>query len=301
MGVGKGLLISFVSVLLAASLVFLGVLWSVQAFLYPQVYEHALNESGAYAQINLSELPGGSFVKLPSGGVPVLVGNYLSNTLSYVRGDSPDLNLTIEVDTSNLTSFLIKSAENFPVCAQGEEPFNGNTPVCRPAYVNVSDYVNLVMNKTNFSIPKNGQINLVKVFGINMSGMDEARNYAKGYQNYLYLTFALVIIFTAVIFFVSDSRTRWSGIDFVFSGVAVFIIGNVISTLPLGNLAGQLSFVNSVMEDLMASLSSRMFSYAYVTGGLGIIMFVLSFFIKKKKLIDANEGASTKQPQSGNT
>ena len=167
--------------------------------------------------------------------------------------------------------------------------------------MNVSDYVNLVMNKTNFSIPKNGQINLVKVFGINMSGMDEARNYAKGYQNYLYLTFALVIIFTAVIFFVSDSRTRWSGIDFVFSGVAVFIIGNVISTLPLGNLAGQLSFVNSVMEDLMASLSSRMFSYAYVTGGLGIIMFVLSFFIKKKKLIDANEGASTKQPQSGNT
>lgn len=294
MHIGRGILISFLSVLLVVSLMALGILWSIQAFLYPQIYEHALNQSGAYPQINVSELPGGSFIVIPSGGVPELVNNYLSNTLSYLRGDSPELNLTLTVDNSKLEGFLIQSAEKFPICSPGEDPFSGNAPVCRPSYVNVSDYVNLVMNKTNFSIPPSGQVNLVKVFGINMSGMQEARNYVESYQNYLYLAFALVIVFTLIIFFVSDTRTRWSGIDFVLSGISVLILGNALSALPLGGITGNLSFLNRVLSDLILSLSSRVQTYAYVIGGIGIVMFAVSFFIKKKSESSDEKGKTLK-------
>ncbi len=151
MGVGKNILLVFVSFLLVLSIIFLGIFWSLHTFLYPQIYEKALSESGAYNSLNLTDVVGGSFIKIPSTGVQGIVNTLLENTLSYMRGDSSNLNLTLEVDTQKLNDFFLKNVQDFRVCNPGEEPFNGTEPVCRPADVNVSKYLDQVLQKKNFT------------------------------------------------------------------------------------------------------------------------------------------------------
>ncbi len=282
MSAGKNFLLVFVSVLLVLSLFSLGILWSFHIFIYPQVYEKALAESGAYNSINLTDVPGGSFIKIPNGGIPALVDGLLENTLSYLRGDSSTLNLTLEVDSGKLNKFFLDSASNFRICSPGENPFNASEPNCRPSDINASDYLNQVLEKKNFTIPDGGKVNLADVFGLKNSDTAKIRNYVVNYQYLMYGIFFLVLIFSVLIFFISDSRTRWSGIDFFLSGVLVFLISSLISSFAFNAVLKEIGFVQKIAGELIGVFLSRLKTYSFVVGGIGIIGFVLSFFIKKK-------------------
>ena len=291
MGAGKSILLVFLSILLTISVIFLGIFWGMHTFLYPQVYENALNNSGVYDSINLSEIQGGgSFIKLGPDGEKGLVNTLLENTLSYIRGDSKDLDLTVEVDTQKLRDFFLKNVDEIGACGPGESSFQGNQPVCRPADMNSSAYLDEVLEKRNFTIQEGEKVDLAEIFGINKTGTTQMRSYVMNYNEIYYGSLLLAIVLIVVVFFVSDSRTRWSGIDLIQGGIGVFVLGSVSSTLIASAIPPGVSFLQSISTDLANAFAGRLQTYSFVVTGIGIIGFVLSFFIsKKKKEVEDNE------------
>ncbi len=283
MGVGKSILLTFLSILLVLSLFFLGIFWSLHIFIYPQVYENALSDSGAYAAINIPQIPGGSFIKIPEGGMPALVNSLIENTLSYLRGETPTLNLTLSVDTQKLNDFFLQSVNDLRVCNPGENPFVNNIPNCRPADVNTSEFLDQILQSRNFTITQGEKVNLANVFGLNQTDTSKIRQYVMDYEYILYGLLALVVIFSVLIFFISPSRTRWSGIDFFVSGILVFISGALLSPIIMNNIPNQIQFLEIISKDLSQAFLSRLQTYSFIAAGIGVLGFALSFFIKKKK------------------
>ncbi len=284
MGVGKNILLVFVSFLLVLSIIFLGIFWSIHTFLYPQVYEKALADSGAYNSLNLTDVVGGSFIKIPSTGVQGIANTLLENTLSYMRGDSPTLNLTLEVDTQKLKDFFLKSAEEFRVCNPGEEPFNGSEPVCRPRDLNASKYLDQVLEKKNFTIIEGEKVNLADVFGLKKTDTAKMRSYVMSYKYTLYGLLIFVLILLVLIFFITESRTRWSGVDLFLGGIIVFLGGTIVFPMIFSIIPNEIGFIQSISKELLDTLSSRIQTYSFVVMGVGVLGFVLSFFIKKKNV-----------------
>jgi len=284
MGVGKSILLVFLSILLIISVIFLGIFWGMHTFLYPPVYENALSNSGVYDSIDLLKIQGGkNFIKLGPNGMKGLVNTLLENTLSYMRGDSKTLNLTVEVDTQKLRDFFLKNVDEVRICRSGESSFQGNQPICRPSDMNASAYLDKILEKRNFTIQEGGRVNLAEIFGINKTDTSQMRSYVMKYNEFYYGLFIFSIVLIVVMFFVSDSRTRWSGVDLVLGGIGVFVIGSVTSNLIVSAIPQGIIFLQSISTDLANAFIGRLQTYSFVVIGLGIIGFVLSFFISEKK------------------
>jgi len=282
MGAGKNVLLVFVSFLLVLSLIFLGIFWSLHTFLYPQVYEEAFSQSGAYNLVNLSQIDGGSFIKIPENGIEPIVNTLIENTLSYMRGGSEKFNLTLEVNKEKLNDFFLESVQKFRLCGPGEEPFNGIEPVCRPVELNVTNYLNQVLEKKNFTILQDEKVNLAEVFGINRTQTAKIRGYISSYSLALYGLAIFVLILSISIFFISESRTRWSGIDFALGGIIVFLGGTIVFPLIFSIIPNEIGFIQSISKEILSTLSGRIQTYSIVIFIVGIFAFVWSFFIKKR-------------------
>ena len=291
MGVWKNVLLIFISLFLVLSVFLLGIFWSLHTFIYPQIYEKALGDSGAYNLFNLSEIQGGgNFLKIGSGGIQPIVNRLLENTLSYLRGDTSELNWTIEVDKQKLNDFFVKSAEDVRICNSGESSFNGTEPVCRPNDVNVSEYLNKVLDKKNFTLLEEGKVDLANFLEINKTRIEEVRIYVMNYNEIYYGLIALVVLLIGVMFFVSDSRTRWSGADLFLGGAGVFATSLIVSQLLLTSIPSEIGFLQKTSNELFGVFTGRLHTYSFVVTGMGIIGFVLSFFIsKKKKEVEQNK------------
>jgi hypothetical protein len=283
MGFVKGLLLISLSSTLILLVFMFGILWSVNSFLYPQIYEKVLNDSGAYNMINVSQLPGGSFIKIPSGGVEALSNNLLESTLSYLRGDSMTLNLTLEIDNQKLNDFFLSQIEQLPTCTLGENPLSGNDPVCIPPGVNASQYLDSFIKEKNFTIVQGGSVNLADVLGLKDPEIANIKEYVMYYQYVLYGTFLLTVLISIRRFFVSDYRTLWSGISLIIGGSLVFLLGFLAFPFALSNIPSEISFVQSVSKDLADYLYMRITNYTLAAVGVGFIGVILSPFIRRKK------------------
>lgn len=281
MGIGRGVSLFLLSILLVLSLFILGIFWSIHAFLYPQIYEKTLNESHAYDLIDVSQISGGNFIKIPAGGMPVLINGLIENTLSYLRGDTSALNLTVPIDTQKLQDFFLQSVGSFPTCAPGEAPFSGNTPVCKPAGINNTEFLNQVLQASNFSIIQGESVNLATVFGLKKSNTDEIRHYVILYEYASYGLVILVILLFVAMLFISPSRTRWQGIDFVLSGLILLVAGSLAFPLITSMIPSEISFLSNISDQLIKFLSSRINDYAFVVIGAGVVAFVVSLFFNK--------------------
>ena len=280
MGFWKVVLLWFLSSLLLISVFTLGILWSLHIFLYPQVYEKALNDSGAYALINTSVGPLENFIDMPSGGTTQLVNNLLGNALSYARGESGSPNITVGVNITDLDFFLAAESMFKSSCSPGENPFSGGIqPSCGLSNIS-ADYINLELESAGLLSGTN-QINILALAGINSTIITGIRSYVMDYEYALYGFFALTLILIISIFFLSDSRTRWSGVYLILGGGAVFLSGYITSKVISSGLNS--GTVQIVARDLMGSLLSRMGEYAFVAAGLGIVFIIFSFVLKKEK------------------
>ena len=283
MVIWKKVLLGFISLLLVLSIFILGIFWSLHTFIYPQIYEKALGDSGAYNSFNLSEIQGGgNFIKIGSGGIQPVVNRLLENTLSYLRGDTSKLNWTLEVGRQKLKDLFVKDAEELRVCNSGESSFNGTEPVCRPRDVNASEYLDQVLDKKNFTLLEEGKVDLANFLGVNKTGLEGVRNYVMNYNEIFYGLIVLIVLLIGVIFFVSDSWTRWSGADLFLGGAGVFAISSIISQILLISIPSEVSFLQKTLNELFGIFTGRLQTYSYVFLGWGILFFVISFFIKKK-------------------
>ena len=124
MGIIREGILMFVTGIMAFVLVFFIIGLSLNSLLYPSPYIKSMHESGTFEYIEdqLKNTPGASFIKLPNGEVEPLVENLLTNLLSYIRSDSDELNLSVEVDKEKLRSFFLKGMENITVCSPEKLP-----------------------------------------------------------------------------------------------------------------------------------------------------------------------------------
>jgi hypothetical protein len=282
MGAGRAILLSFLSAILILAIFLLGVLWSIHAFLYPQIYEQTLEDNNIYSMLNTSQIPGGSFIKIPTDGIKGIVNNLLENTLSYLRGDSAKLNLTVTIDNSMLQDFIVQNIESLPVCKSGENPVQNNLPTCLPPGINATEYLPQILEITNFSFPKSETVNLADVFGIKQSDTEQIRNYVILYQKVLYAVAALVALLFILMIFISPTRTRWQGISFVLGGALVSMIGYIAIPFVLQNIPMTISFVSTISKQLADFLSQRTMLYARVFMGAGVVLFAISLFFGRK-------------------
>lgn len=280
MGFGRGVTLTSLSILLVLSLFVLGIFWSIHAFLYPQIYEQTLAENNAYSLINISQLMGGNFIKLPSGGMPALVNGLLENTLSYMRGDTATLNLTVPIDTQKLTDFFMQSFVGLPDCQPGQDPFKTNVQ-CKPTNVNSTQFLQEALQASGVNIIQGESVNLATVFNLKNSNTEEIRHYVILYEDSIYGLAILIAILFIAMFFISPSRTRWQGISFVLSGALLLVFGYLAFPLVTSMMPREISFISNISTQLLDFLSSRINLYALVAIGIGIIAFVASFFFRK--------------------
>ena len=62
----------------------------------------------------------------------------------------------------------------------------------------------------------------------------------------------------------------------------MFLISSLISSFAFNAVPKEIGFVQKIAGELIGVFLSRLKTYSFVVGGIGIIGFILSFFIKKK-------------------
>jgi hypothetical protein len=282
MSAGKKILLVVISIVLVISLFVLGILWSSYTFLYPEVYKETFEKTNFYDSVTLSQIPGGDFITLPEDGMKGILDNFIESTLSYLRGDSENLNLTFEVDSEKLDDFLLKESQKIRICNVGEESFLGKKPNCRPPELNASEYLEEILEKNSFTVPENKRVNIAGLLGFDVGNISKIRNYTISYKYLLYGLGIFILVLSLFLFFISETKTRWAGIDFLISGALVFSIGFLAFPLIIQSLSSGIGFIESASKNFLEILYSRLTIYSIAIGGIGIVGIALSFFINKK-------------------
>lgn len=287
MSTGKNMLLVVVSIFLVLALVFSSVLLTTHIFLYPDVYMKTLEKSGVYNFINnsTSQIPGGEFIEIPNGSIKSLTDGLLENTLSYFRGDSKELNLTLDVNKNKLKSFFESKVSQIQTCNNGQNPFNGSEVVCKPAGKSLSEFTDEVLAKKNITISETGKVDLKKVYGLKDDDLERLKSFVHIYQLALYGFIVLCLVLLGLIFFISkDTKIalRWTGIDLAIAGlISVAVSYLTINFMP--NINIDLEIVKNMISDLTSTIISREQLYGFSLLGIGIVVFGVSFFVKNKK------------------
>ncbi len=287
MGLIKNILVGFISVFLILSVSLLIFLGGLNALLYPQVYENALGENNVYDSINITEIQGADFVKMPDGGTEFLINNLLGNFLSYIRGDAEELSLKIQIDRENLRNFFKDKIGEIPECGENESEYDeSGNQICKSKEKTDEQFLDEFLEKKNATIFEQESIDLSSVFSIQNESVSKIREFVKIFR---LAFFGLIFLsaFLIVLIFVLSLDSISSGIRT--TGIGLFIAG--ISVLPATFLApdvltkamSQINFpiVAEIAGNVVVSAVSRINLYAYIAMGIGAVLFVLSFALGK--------------------
>jgi len=290
MGTGKNILLSIISFVLIILISIVVVLASMNMLLYPSIYENALEKSNTYGSLGniINQNSGTQFIQ--NKNFQFMANFLIENFLSYARGDSENLNLVIKINQTTLNDFLQKDIEKLPPCISGQDAFNGNIPLCKPANETSSQFSSEVLAKNNATIPKETSVDLTSTLNLKKEDMQKAKGYISMYKSSMYLLSFLTFVFIILIFLLSDrkfhSTSKIVGISFFFAGISTIIFGfssspilnNLMSSLGSG---AELDLAKGVVQNVMGSVLQNVNLYGYVITFLGATLFGLSFLIKK--------------------
>ncbi|MBU2616997.1 MAG: hypothetical protein KKB79_03400, partial [Nanoarchaeota archaeon] len=105
MGVLKGILWTFLGFLLVVSLLVSVTLLTANTLLYPDIYVKAIDESGGASGVLADATEGideGEFVNTSNEEFDAEVEKLITNFLSYLRGETNELDLAMNIDSDAL-------------------------------------------------------------------------------------------------------------------------------------------------------------------------------------------------------
>ncbi|MDP3987128.1 MAG: hypothetical protein Q8P81_02785 [Nanoarchaeota archaeon] len=285
MSVIRNILLVVLSFFLIILLFISATLLTANSLLYPDVYVEALKESGAYGFLSnaTEEVQGGSFIEVPEGGLDVAVEDLLTNFLSYLRGDSEELNLTIGIDGNELRSFFEEQAEKVPVCNSGEEPYSGEgDSLCRPSDTNVSEFLDEALLRGNITLPEGGRVDLAEVYGFNNSEMLQVREHIQTYNTVTYIFFFLDIVLIILIFVVSKSMKKGvmvSGINLILAGTGILVASVIVASfVNIPNI--EFALVSNIFLIVKDFIISKQNFYGILLLAVGGVLTVSSIFVR---------------------
>jgi len=264
-------------------------LLTANTLLYPDIYVKALDGEGGASGVladDTESIDGGEFVNTSSEEFDVEVEKLITNFLSYLRGETNELNLIIDLDGGALWAFLEEQVEKLPACGSGKELYSTEgDALCKPANKTSSEFLDEALAENNITLPESQSIDLAEVYEIDTDGLGQIREGVRMYKIAIYIFLFLSVVFSVLIFVAAKDIKKGSmilGIDLVVAGLIVFISSLTTSLLinaPDFGIEILTGLVNSVKDFII--IRQNLYGVALVVSG-GILVGV-SVFLKKNE------------------
>ena len=94
-----------------------------------------------------------------AGGVKEIATRLLTGVLAYMRSDTNELALNVEIDQEKLKTFFLDSINNVSVCGKGQEySFDSLDSLCRPANKSANELLDELLVAKNLSFLREIQL-----------------------------------------------------------------------------------------------------------------------------------------------
>ena len=252
-------------------------------FLYPDVYYSILEKNNAYDIIDSGLALEGqlAFTSLHEEGTKNFTNKMISNLLTYIRGESSNPNLTLQIKKEVLMGFFESQVEKVRECNKGEDLFN-KPALCKPAGLNTSEYLEVFLKERNIIIFEEGSINLLDTF-------DKERNIEKLRDNvvfykgifYTILFFSIIIAILIIVLNAKERHKgfRWIGIPLIFAGITAVIVSTLAERMIVVSLIKELPEFLLFVINLIRYYFDQVFLIGFYIIAAGIVLFIASFFI----------------------
>ena len=262
---------------------------SVQVLLYPDIYQDTLEKNQAYdfIETQLADsgyLPDTIFVQ---DGIKPLTNRLLKNFLAYVRGDSENLDLKLDVK-GTLEEFFLERINELPVCKNNIDVLASNDITCKPADIEPNEFLDLVLEAQGASdIPT--EIDLATVFDKEDKLPLLKENVLK-FKESIYIAWLITFASIILILLISRSLSVSTDIidtDFFLVALTMFVTSygarENFHKIPIPqNLLG----MENIIFDLIVKILDTMTYYASILIGIAIglaIFTIIWNFIRGKK------------------
>lgn len=277
------------SVILFVATFALAVAKSADQILEAKTITSLLEKYGLYEKIeDLAQgaAQGVKITDLEEDGAEAFIARLLTNIFSYLKGRTDALDATINVDNSAILDFFEQQAANFPVCSPGQNPWNKEEPVCRPANIPSLVYLRQVLDQKGFNLPQEGVVNLQEVYDKDNKFAQFREIYATAKKIWL-ATFVGALVLAGLVFLLCRrslcSALRWIGTPIFLGGGLLAAVS--ILALPLAMqyapLPEQALAYQSYITDAASMAASVLQTNALIVLVLGAALIAGSFFFKK--------------------
>jgi len=289
MGWIKGTLWIILSLFLIVSLLLTVTLLTANTLLYPGIYVKALEGGGGASGVlsNATEsIEGRGFVNTSSEEFDTEVEKLIANFLSYLRGETNELNFTIDIESDTLRAFLEGQVYRLPVCGSEEELYSTEgDALCRPSNKTSSEFLDEVLAENNITLPASQSVDLTSVYGINTSGLGQIREGVRMYKIAIYIFLFLSLIFAMLIFVAARDIKKGSmifGLDLVVAGIIVFI-SSLTTSLLINAPDFGIEILTVLVNSIKGFIITRQNLYGVALVVSGGIVIGASFFLKKSE------------------
>ena len=294
MGFAKNIALSFISIILIISLILIIISLPLSSLLSPNVYINSLEKAQAfsYLDIQLENVPSATFIKMPEGGIKVLVESLLTNFLSYVDSKSDTLNLTVEIDQQKLRSFFLQQIGNISICnSYQEQNFDNLDKICILPNQTKENLLDTLLKEKNLSFFEKSTVDLVEVYGLEYGtegrkNLDKLKSYIKIYHYSLIALIIFAIILISLILIINHNTKRslrWISIPLLISG-AIVLTGAIIALDSINDYINQVQYpiLPELSRAFVEIISKQAYIYASIIIISAVLLFVISFIIKSK-------------------
>ncbi|MDP3995144.1 MAG: hypothetical protein Q8P78_00840 [bacterium] len=228
---------------------------------------------------------GMTITDLETDGLQATVERLLVNLFDYLKGRTNEPNLIVTVDASQISALFIERAREFPVCASGQNPWNENTPVCRPAHISAESYLPIALERMGVSMPESGEMDLRTIFDKEGKFSEIREKYALARTIWL-ATFAGALVFIGLMLLLCRrslrSFMRWIGTPLFLAGGLLLTAAIVAPAIALSQLTPEaFAYEQYIREGMRAITGVLQFNGQLVTIA-GVILIGASFAIPRK-------------------
>ena len=284
-------------IIMTLCLVMLIVMFFLNQLLYPNMYVSSLKQAGAfdYAEPQLAQSGPTSFIKIPEGGVEVLMKDFMTNLLSYLRSNTDMLNLTVQLDKQKLRSFFLSQMQNVSICSRGEQPdYDDLENLCRPSNISTDRFLDEFLTMKNLTFFQSDTVDLVPVYGLEEGSegrerLEKVRGYVR-YARYGMIFLVLFILGLVALNFRLERRNRgsfmrWTGSSFILAGaIVISLIGLAVSRMKSITPPSEFPLLAGLGNTIVNVVTSKFYLFAGIALVIGLGLFVGSFFFRANKL-----------------
>lgn len=266
MGVLKGVLWVALSIILVVSILLSVTLLTANTLLYPDIYVKALGEGGNESDGNFEEA----------------VEETITNFLSYIRGETEELDLTLNIEGEELEDFLEAQIEGLPVCEEGQSYEEDYT--CRPSDMSVEEVLDEILSNEEIEIPETQSVDLLETMNLDTSELEQIRGAVRFYKMALYLFVFLSLVFAVLMFVAAKEIKKGAmalGTNLIITGLILFVSSLTLSTLVTPSFG--VEFLTSIINSVRGFVVSRQNLYGIILVVLGGLLVAGSVFLKPGK------------------